>query len=78
MSPYNMPGLAQTAPRGTALLTPHHGARWGRVISAMVQSPYPWHPLLIGWVGPWAGLDRYGEDKICCLHRGSNPGLYST
>jgi len=24
-----MPQLAQTAPGGIALLTPHHGARWG-------------------------------------------------
>jgi len=31
----------------------------------------------LDWVGPWAGLDRYGEDKIL-PHWGSKPGLYST
>ena len=41
-----MPGLAQTAPSGTALLTPHHGARWGRVSSAMLQPPYSWQTAL--------------------------------
>jgi len=28
MSPHNMPGLAETVPRGIALLT-YHGARYG-------------------------------------------------
>jgi len=56
MSPHNMPGLAQSVPRGTALLTPHHGAGWGRVISAMLQPPYPWERFLTTTVneGGWA------------------------
>ena len=46
MSPHNIPGLAQTVPMDTALLTPHHGASWGRVISAMLQPTYPWERVL--------------------------------
>jgi len=55
MSPHNMPGLAQTAPRGIALLTPHHGGRQGRVISAMLQPSYPWERALAPTVdeGGW-------------------------
>jgi len=43
------------APRGTALLTPHDGARRGRVISAMLQPPYPWERALAPTVdeGQW-------------------------
>jgi len=51
-----MPGLAQTAPRGIALLTHHHGARWGTVISTTLQPPYPWERALAPTVheGVWA------------------------
>jgi len=56
MSPHNMPGLALTVPRDIALLMYHHGARWGRVISAMLQTPYPakepWYALLMRVGGP--------------------------
>jgi len=45
-------------PRGTALLRTHHGARWGRVISAVLQPPYPWHPLLLRVGG---AIDRSGQ-----------------
>jgi hypothetical protein len=46
MSPHNMPRLAQTAPRGIALLTPHHGARWEGIFRAMPQQLNPWERAL--------------------------------
>jgi len=24
-------------------------------------------------VGPWVSLDKYGEDKVSCIHWGLNP-----
>jgi len=51
-----MPGLTQRVPRGTALVTPHQGARWGKVIITMLQPPYPWERALSPTVdeGGWA------------------------
>ena len=76
-----MPGLAQTAHRGIALLTPYLGARWGTIISAILQPPYPWERTLAPTVyeAVWAPGQVWTdiEDKISCLHQDSNPGPYS-
>jgi hypothetical protein len=53
-------------------------ARWGWMVSATprplgLRERVPGTYCTGGWVGPRASLDRCGEEKISCQHRGSNP-----